>query len=433
MILSASNVLTKSSNSLVRDSSPQSLRLANNSHFIVEQMPVEAVTLSIWLNVGAAVEPDRLSGISHFLEHMIFKGTIKQSVGEFESAIEACGGKTNACTSYDFTNYHITVAPSDFNQLAPRLLDLVVNAAIPELEFDRERQVVLEEIRRSEDNCDRRIYRELCELIYSDLPYSRPVLGNEEVIGALSPIQMRQFHQSWYAPQNIAIACVGGLPVEQMQSVVEQFWTEDYDAKHSENPEIMPLANINRSSPSRHQISDPRLKRSRLILAWRIPGLQDQDSNLALSVLASILGGGRTSRLVKDLKETRGICDRLSVGISSHGLAGSFQIALQLPAENLAIAEQLVIEHIQQIAVEQVLESELEKICTQASKRFIFANETPKQRADSYGYYDRIVGDLRMALDYPQRVEQITSKQIRAVVQQFLSISAMQVLIATPS
>jgi zinc protease len=250
-----------------------------------------------------------LSGIAHFLEHMIFKGSVRQPLGEFEAAIEACGGNTNACTSNDYTNYHITIPPSDFAQLAPRLLDLVLNAAIPELEFDRERQVVLEEIARSKDNCDRRIYRELSQLIYSDLPYSRAVLGSEEVISGLSSCQMQKFHRALYQPQNMTIVAVGGLPVEEMQRVIEGFWANNSFANLSSLEAISQPAPDRSKTLARQEIIDSHLKRARLICSWRTPGLADYEANLTLGVLASVLGGGRTSRLVKDLKETRGICD----------------------------------------------------------------------------------------------------------------------------
>ncbi len=409
-------------------------KLANGVNLILEQMPVEAVTISIWLNVGAAIESEQLAGIAHFLEHMIFKGSARQAPGEFEAAIEACGGSTNACTSNDYTNYHITIAPADFAELAPRLLDLVLNAAIPDQEFERERLVVLEEIRRSQDNCDRRIYRELAQLIYADLPYSRPVLGSEQVIGRLNPSQMQKFHRDFYQPHNITIAVVGRLPVDQMQAVIERFWHQDY----------LPYPNIAPSPPAlspamtlahpeiRKEIIDPQLKRARLTMSWRTPKLADYASHLALGVLASILGGGRTSRLIKDLKETRGLCDRLSVGISSQKLAGSFQVSMQLSVENLAIAEQAVCEHIQKVGEELVEIWELEKIGTQVAKRFIFANESPKQRAHNYGYYDCIVENLEMTLDYPQQIALITSTQIQQMAQEFLKISNMQVLIALP-
>jgi zinc protease len=179
---------------------------------IAQQVPIDAVNLTVWLDVGSALEADPINGMAHFLEHMIFKGTQRQTVGEFEAAIEACGGKTNACTSQDYTNYYITVAPDNFAELAPLLLDLVLNAEIPETEFQRERHVVLEEIRRSEDNVNRRIYRYTRELVYEQLPYRRAVSGS----GGSS------------CEFNVPIRCANFIDVGIPQNISRSWWWAIY-------------------------------------------------------------------------------------------------------------------------------------------------------------------------------------------------------------
>jgi predicted Zn-dependent peptidase len=133
--------------------------LPNGLTIVAEQMPVEAVNLNVWINVGSAVESDDINGMAHFLEHMVFKGTPRLQSGEFERLIEQRGAVTNAATSHDYTHYYITTAPQDFAQLAPLQLDVVLNASIPDEAFERERSVILEEIRRSEDNPQRRTFR----------------------------------------------------------------------------------------------------------------------------------------------------------------------------------------------------------------------------------------------------------------------------------
>ncbi|HBE34761.1 MAG TPA: peptidase M16, partial [Cyanobacteria bacterium UBA11369] len=128
---------------------PTIRRLDNGLTIVAEQMPVEAVNLSLWLNVGSAVESDEINGMAHFLEHMIFKGTERLASGEFERLVEERGAVTNAATSQDYTHYYITAAPQDFAKLAPLQMDVVLNPSIPDEAFERERFVVLEEIRRS--------------------------------------------------------------------------------------------------------------------------------------------------------------------------------------------------------------------------------------------------------------------------------------------
>lgn len=134
---------------------PKLHQLPNGLTIIAEQMPVAAVNLSLWVKVGSAVESDAINGIAHFLEHMIFKGTQQLPGGEFERRVEERGAVMNAATSHDYTHYHITTAPQDFAALAPLQIDVVFNASIPSDAFERERLVVLEEIRRAQDNPQR--------------------------------------------------------------------------------------------------------------------------------------------------------------------------------------------------------------------------------------------------------------------------------------
>ncbi len=404
--------------------------LANGIKIIAEQVPVDAVNLSIWVDVGSAVESDEINGMAHFLEHMVFKGSDRLGLGEFEQAIESHGGNTNAATSQDYTHFYINVAPKDFAKLAPLQLDIVLKASIPDEEFQRERHVVLEEIRRSEDNPDRRIYRHISEMVYEQLPYRRAVLGPVEVIEKVTSEQMRSFHRKWYAPQNMTIAVVGNLPVSEMIGVIADYFEgEAIAAKpkaHSFTPE-KPFTEI-----VRREVVDSSLKQARLSMTWRVSGLAEIEETYPLSILANILGSGRTSRMVQDLRENRRICDRISVSNSAMRWQGTFQVFAKLNVEDVAIVEQAIREHILQLHETFVTDEELAKIRTQVSNRFIFGNESPRERAGIYGYYDRIVGSLDHALNYPDRIKSITKEDIQAAVRKYLNPDAYGILIVKP-
>ncbi|MEO1634806.1 MAG: pitrilysin family protein, partial [Cyanobacteria bacterium J06631_9] len=164
MAFSATSSPTNSSDSIPSTQShtpitaPTIRRLPNGLTIIAEHMPIEAVNLSIWLNIGSKVESDAINGMAHFLEHMIFKGTPQINCGEFERLIEERGAVTNAATSQDYTHYYITTAPQDFAALAPLQIELVMNPSLQNDHFDRERPVILEEIRRAEDSPQRRTF-----------------------------------------------------------------------------------------------------------------------------------------------------------------------------------------------------------------------------------------------------------------------------------
>jgi len=404
--------------------------LPNGSRLIVEQVPLSAVSLNLWFGVGSALESDDINGMAHFLEHMVFKGSNKLKLGEFERAIESCGGNTNAATSQDFTNYFITVAPENFHRLAPLQLDVVMDTAIPEPEFQRERLVVLEEIRRSNDNPDQRIYRWVSQIAYPHLPYRRCVLGPSAVIENLQPEQMRQFHRSWYVPANMTITCVGNLPAGDMAAVIQDACAQIPSRSAPPLPHYSPEPEF--TAREEHTMVDDRLQQARLILLWRVPGLDNFRDSLRLTVLSRVLGGGLTSRLVQDLRETRRLVDSISVSNWAQRWQGIFQVSAKLPIDHVPVVETAICEHLQRLQQELITESEITRIRAQVASQFVFGYESPRDRARIYGYYDRVVGNLSVSRTYPELVNAITREELQSCAQNFLSTQAYARLVASP-
>ncbi len=409
--------------------------LPNGLTIVAEQMPVEAVNLSLWVNVGSAVESDAINGMAHFLEHMVFKGTQRLDSGEFERRIEERGAVTNAATSQDYTHYYITAAPKDFAELAPLQIDVVLNASIPDDAFERERLVVLEEIRRSEDNPRRRTYQRAIETAFDTLPYRRPVLGPFEVISELKPQQMRDFHATWYQPQSITAVAVGNLPVEELIQIVADGFTEAISEQRTAQSDRLPAINpeLPFTEIVRREFVDDSLQQARLVMVWRVPGLTELNQTYALDVWSAILGHGRTSRLVRDLREERGLVSHISVSNMTQRLQGTFYISAQLPVENLETVEAAIAQHIHAIQTQTVQEAEIARVQTQVANRFIFGNETPSDRAGLYGYYQSMVGDMEPAFNYPAAIQALNTVDLQAAAQQFLSPNAYGVVVLKPS
>ena len=410
-------------------------RLANGLTIIAESQPVEAVNLNVWLQVGSALESDQINGMAHFLEHMVFKGTPNLDSGEFERAIESRGAVTNAATSQEYTHYYITTAPRDFAHLAPLQLEVVLEALIPDEAFERERQVILEEIRRSQDNPRRRTFYRTMETCFQVLPYRRPVLGPTEVIENLTPQQMRDFHRTWYRPEWMTVAVVGNLPVDDLMAIVR----DSLDALGSKGNSGLishPIANLQPEAPFnqiiRQEYEDENLQQARLILFWKVPGLRDLEKTYPLDVLAAILGQGKVSRLFQSLRQEKGLVSQITASNMSQAVQGVFSISAQLASENIEQVEKEVIAQIEQIQQEAVTVSELERVKTQVANRFIFGNERPSDRANLYGYYHTQIGDLRPAFCYPQHIEALTLEDIQNACQEYLNPNAYGVVVVRP-
>jgi predicted Zn-dependent peptidase len=425
---------------------PTIIHLPDGLTVIAEQIPVDAVNLSLWLNVGSAQESDEINGMAHFLEHMIFKGTPRLAPGEFERLIEQRGAVTNAATSQEYTHYYIASAPQDFAQLAPLLLEIVLNPSLPVDAFDKEKLVVLEEIRRSEDNPGQRSYRHSMEMAFAHMPYRRPVLGPADVVSQLTVQQMRQFHQQWYQPQTMTAVAVGNLPVEELIAIVSDAYTQamshrvntDNTDNIGNTPPLMPTVHPTFTCETpfteivRSDFVDETLQQARLMMIWRVPGLQKLEETVTLDVLATILGQGRTSRLFQDLRETSSLVNGISASNLSYGQQGIFYISARCPVENLSAVEGAIAQHIRDLQQLGVKETEVTRLRRLVANRFIFANETPSDRANLYGYYQSMLGDLAPALTYPTRIQAVDQSDVQASAQKYLSAEAYGIVTIRP-
>ncbi|MGF1589918.1 MAG: M16 family metallopeptidase [Pleurocapsa sp.] len=413
---------------------PTICKLDNGLTIIAEQMPVEAVNLNVWINVGSAKESNEINGMAHFLEHMVFKGTPNLEIGEFEQLIEERGAVTNAATSQDYTHYYITTAPQDFAELAPLQLDVVLNPSLDNEAFEREKLVVLEEIRRSEDSPRRRTFYRSMETCFETLPYRRPVLGPASVIANLRSPQMRDFHGAWYQPQSMTAAVVGNLPVEELIEIVTQGFEQhhnsrDHQAKNS-TPSVTPEQPFTKIV--RREYTDESLQQARLVMVWRVPGMENLAQTYALDILAVILGQGKVSRLFRELREEKGLVNQIGVSNMTQTHQGVFYISAALATENIPEVEQAIAQQIRTMQSELIATKDIDRIRTQVANRFVFANERPSDRANLYGYYYSQLQDLVPALNYPQYIQSISAEDLQLAAQKYLNPEAYGVVIMKP-
>ena len=424
---------------------PTVRHLQNGLTIVAEQMPVDAVNLSLWLPVGSAVESDPINGMAHFLEHMIFKGTPNLPPGEFERQIEERGAVTNALTSQDYTQFYITTAPQDFIDLAPLQFEVVLNASIPDKAFERERSVVIEEIHRAQDNPRRRVYQKAMELAFETLPYRRPVLGPKEVIESLKPEQMRDFHQHYYHPHNLTAAVVGNLPVDELIQIVADSCTLTITGERLKNTKtaIPTLGQLSATAPfnglseapfttiKRREYVDRSLQQARLVMVWRVPGALAQEKTYAFDVLSSILSQGRTSRLVRQLREEQDLVSSVVAANLTYHSQGLFYVAAQLPTEHLKEVEEAIAEQIASLSY-NLQDSELQRIRTQVANRFIFGTETPSDRANLYGYHQAMLQDVNLALNYPTCIRSLEVEDLQGAARSYLSPEAYGIVTIKP-
>lgn len=387
------------------------------------------VVVDVWLQAGATREPENWSGMAHFLEHMIFKGTPALAPGVFDYLIENRGGMTNAATSHDYAHYFLTTAAPYLEDTLPHLAELLLNAAIPEDEFVRERDVVLEEIRQSYDDPDWIGFQALSESVYQRHPYGRSVLGTEPELMQHSPEAMRCFHRAHYQPENMTVVIVGGIAQEPALELVSRTFQQFSEPNKCPQPEAMgqPLM----AGIRRQELYLPRLEQARLLMAWPGPGVDFFHSAYGLDLLSVLLAEGRSSRLVQDLREDQQLVQAISSNFSLQRESSLFTISAWLEPQHLERVESLIRAHLNELQNIPVSEGELARCKRLLCNDYAFSTETPTQLAGLYGYYNTIA-EAQLAVIYPEQIQSFQAEDLQRLVEQNLSPHSYAVTVLKP-
>lgn len=395
------------------------VRLENGLTLIHHEIPATPVVVAdVWVRAGALMEPAEWAGMAHFLEHMIFKGTDQLAPGVFDYAIETRGGMTNAATSHDYAHFFMTIAADTLSETLPYLADLLLHASIPADEFLRERQVVLEEIRQAQDDPDWVGYQAMAEMVYQGHPYGRPVLGTQAILNQRSPEEMRCFHQAHYQPDNMTVVITGGVSLETALTAVKQSF------RAFATPPACP-AKVKAQIPNlqgvhRETLFLPRLEQSRLMMAWLGPGVNQLGDAFGLDLISVLLAEGRSSRLVRELREERQLVQDIGASFSLQQDCSLFTIQAWLDADNVDRVEAVVCDRISELTASPIPDSELNRAKRLLGNDYAFSTETPGQLSGLYGYYSTIAHP-ELCMTYVPTVQTYDEERLRNLASQHLT------------
>lgn len=404
----------------------------NNGLTVIHQyLPATSVVVTdIWVEAGTIAEPQEWSGMAHFLEHMIFKGSPNVMPGEFDWLIENTGGVANAATSYDYAHFYLTTAADHLKKTLPALADILLQATIPDEEFIREREVVIEEIYSCHDDPDFLGFQALCQNTYQCHPYRRSILGEKELLMEHTPNQMRCFHRTHYQPENMTVVIVGGIQQEVALGLVDEHFS-DFSVRSE-----CPLVEVEAEPPAiairRQELHLPRIEQARLLMAWLCPGSQDLVEAIALDLIALILAGGRSWGLLRELREEKQLVMDVDCNLSLQKDSSMFTISSWLPTENIAIVEKNIGDRLSQLQHHLIPIAEIIRAKRQLVNDYIFSTETPNQLASIYGFYNIIATAAHSAL-YPQIINQLQPEDLQNIARRYLSPERYAVTILKPS
>lgn len=381
--------------------------------YALESHSVPLVTLDMWVRVGSKDEPSDIAGISHFLEHMMFKGTPRLGVGEYDRRIEELGGYLNAATSTDYTHYYMTVPSEHLESALEDMVDVMLNSLFDPTEVSRERSVILEEIRQKQDNPIGFLYDEVTRAVYASGPYANTVIGNEESVGAMTRHQLVEHYQRFYAPENMVFVIVGDFRTEELKALLErhftsfervlQPWHEDIPATEFHGPQ--------------ERVWERDWRQTYFFVTF--PGV-DADSIervAAIDVAESILLGGRSSRLVNSLREKKRLVTSIAGFFQTTRHPGFLAIYGMTSPEKMEQAREALFEELDRLRREGPSGEEMRRAKRQLVNEHLYHAETNTGKASLLGYSFALFGDDRLLHEYPRAVEKVSNRDVREVLE----------------
>jgi zinc protease len=380
---------------------------------VQEHRGSELAALQLWVRAGARDESQGELGLAHYLEHMLFRGTTSRPTGFVEREVEGVGGAMNAGTSWDYTYYYVTLPPSRVMQGLELLADISMNASLDSDVLEKEKEVVLEEMRLGEDNPRRVLGRTLYSQLFDGHPYGRQIIGTPELIRGLTRDTLSSFYRHRYVPEAFAVVVVGPVDTEQVVTTARA----TFGRLPRSGTSRLPVASPPVFRPQRAEIARAG-GHAYLGLAWPTTRLDHADTP-ALDLLVSILGGQRSSRLVQSLREQRGLVVSVDAGFTALAAAGAVVVAAQLDPANLGAAEDQIIAEIRHIRDGGVTPAELRRAITAAEATHEFQTETAQGRAIALGRAETI-WTIEDELAYVSRIRSVNAEQVHAVARRYL-------------
>lgn len=403
---------------------PKTATLENGLQVVViENHRAPIVTHMVWYKVGATDDPPGKSGLAHFLEHLMFKGTSKVGPGEFSRVVAENGGRENAFTSQDYTGYYQTISPDRLGLMMEYEADRMTGLVLTDELVAPERQVVLEERRSRVDNSPGAKLREQADAAFwLNHPYGVPIIGWEHEIAALTTEDAIAFYRKWYGPQNAILVVAGDVDSEEVLNLARKYY--------GVIPGQAPMVRKRPAEPAHIaemtvSLADPRVTRTSISRRYLAPGSFAGETRHAqpLELLAEILSGGATSRLHKALVVDQGIATSAGAWYDGDGMdLGSFSLYIS-PKEGIDAgpAEDALKAQIDLLLRDGVTGDELARAKQRLTDGAVFARDSVTGPAQIFGQLLSVGGSVDVVETWPEKVEAVTVEQVNEAARFVLS------------
>lgn len=394
---------------------------------IKEDHSSPVVAIVTWVKAGYFNEPDSLTGISHLLEHMYFKGTEKRGTGEIARETRAAGGYLNAGTIYEHTSYYTVLPAESFATGLNIQADALLNSSIDADELTREAQVVIQEIKKKLDNPNSYSYEKLLEMAFEKHRIRRWRMGLESQVASWTRDDMLQYYRSRYRPQNIILSIVGDIRSDSALALVKERYSEFSPDGFA--TEFSPSEPQQTSFKYRRMTAD--ISRNIVHVGFHAPGIHDDDL-YPLVVLNFILGGGRSSRLYRTVKEEQGLAETIETSYDPYEQVGYFVISAEQDAAAPLPLLKAAFEQLDRFKSAPVTAFELQRALNQVESAYLHSQEEVNAQAQTYAEYESY-GDYRLADNYLEKLRAVTADDIKRVANKYFDIDNCSVLEYLPA
>lgn len=405
---------------------------------VVENHRAPIVVSQVWYKVGASYEHDGITGVSHVLEHMMFKGTEKHPAGEFSEIIAANGGEENAFTGQDYTAYFQKIANDRLELCLELEADRMRNLTLEEKEFLKEVEVVKEERRlRTEDVPTALTYERFNAVAYTNSPYRQPIIGWMEDLDTLTIDDVRQWYKTWYAPNNATLVVAGDVQADEVFRLAKQYFGQ---LTTSEIPQLKPRHEAKQYGTQRVTVEVPA-KIPYLIMGYKAPIMtvaahnqSDEWELYALEVLAGVLDGGSGARLSKNLIRGQQIASSASASYGMTARHETLFVLSAVPNENIAVEvlEFALREQINTLKTQLPDKDELDRVKAQVVAAQVYQQDSTFYQAMEVGMLDTIGLPWQIKDESVQKILAVTAEQVQQVANKYLNDDQLTVAVLEP-
>ncbi|CAN2240991.1 M16 family metallopeptidase [Candidatus Planktophila dulcis] len=387
---------------------------------VTEEVPsVRSAAVGIWVNVGSRDEAPATAGASHFLEHLLFKGTTSRTALDISSSIESVGGEMNAFTSKEYTCFYARVIDTDLPMAIEVVSDLITSSIVTALDVDAERKVVLEEIAMRDDDPSDLVHDLFSDTYYGDTQIGRPILGTVNSIKGMSRNTVFNYYKKKYLPQDLVVAVAGNIKHKRVVAMVEQALSRDNFLDVMAAPAIRP--NIPIKNTKQQSVGLMYKKSEQAHMFYGMEGVaRADDRRFAMGVLSAALGGGMSSRLFQEIREKRGLA--YSVYAYAQQFAGSGVLGFYAgcnPTKAIEVVE-IIRSVLSDVADNGMTHEEIERAKGAVRGSLVLSQEDTGSRMSRIGKNEIVYGQVMDFDDILKAISRVSAQDIHEIASEFL-------------